>query len=101
MNCPRETLARSLAAHADRWGHAGAREHLDVEGRTGGLLGSWFRDESLPAEHGWEAFVDERWGHSADQELIERYVIEASELERFGDASETCVTLRSSSTSKT
>ncbi len=62
-----------------------------AEGRTGGVLGSWFRDESLPAEHGWRALFlpDERWGHSADQELIERYVIEGvPRLERFGDANE-------------
>ena len=62
-----------------------------AEGRAAGLLGSWFRDESLPAEYGWrELFMpDERWGHSADQELIERYVIEGiPRLERFFDLEE-------------
>lgn len=47
--------------------------------RAAGILGSWRRDESLPAEYGWrELFVpDERWGKSADQYLLDTYTIES------------------------
>ncbi len=56
--------------------------------RTAGVLGSWLRDESIPAEYGWrELFVpDERYGVSIDQELIDRYVVEGDpRLERYPD----------------
>lgn len=56
--------------------------------RTAGIFGSWKRDESVAAEHGWrELFVpDERYGKSVDQELIDTYVIEgAARLQRYPD----------------
>lgn len=56
--------------------------------RAGGLFGSWLRDESLPAEHGWrEIFApDPRYGTSIDQALIDRHVVEGDHrFQRYAD----------------
>lgn len=56
--------------------------------RAAGMLGSWRRDESLPAEHGWrELFVpDPRYGMSIERWLVETWSVEGdAKLERFGD----------------
>jgi hypothetical protein len=52
--------------------------------RTAGLFGSFLRDESVPAEHGWrKLFVpDPRYGKSIDRWLVENHVIE--NMPRFG-----------------
>ena len=51
-----------------------------VMARSGGILGSWKRDPSLPAEYGWrQLFVpDPRYGVSVDQMLIDRHVVESN-----------------------
>ena len=57
-------------------------------GRTAGLLGSWERDETRPAEEGWrEIFApDPRTGTSPDQWLIDHHVAEGiARLQRFDD----------------
>lgn len=54
--------------------------------RAAGVLGSWLRDERLPAEHGWRAlFVpDERLGATPDDLLIATYVVEGDDrLQRW------------------
>jgi hypothetical protein len=56
--------------------------------RSGGILGSWLRDESVPAEYGWrKLFVpDPRFGMSVDQWLVERHVVESnSRMGRYSD----------------
>jgi hypothetical protein len=56
--------------------------------RSAGILGSWMRDESIPAEYGWrELFVpDERFGKAPDYELIDRFVLEGDpRLQRYAD----------------
>ncbi len=56
--------------------------------RAGGALGSWLRDESIGAEHGWrELFVpDPRYGVSPDQYLVDTWVIEGDDrLQRYAD----------------
>lgn len=56
--------------------------------RNAGLLGSWLRDESLPAEHGWRELhtPDPRYGVSIDEELVDRYVVEGDQrLQRYAD----------------
>ncbi len=54
-----------------------------AQARAAGFLGSWRRDESLPAEYGWrEIFMpDPRYGKSIDQMLIDNYVTEG--IDRF------------------
>ena len=55
-------------------------------GRTAGLFGSWLRDPSLPAEHGWRALFqpDPRYGVSIERWLIDRGVVEGDDrFERY------------------
>lgn len=57
-------------------------------GRAAGFLGSWKRDESLPAEHGWRPLFtpDARFGKSVDQHLVDEYVVEGdTRYHRFVD----------------
>jgi hypothetical protein len=57
-------------------------------GRAAGFLGSWQRDESISAEHGWRRlFVpDPRYGKSVDQHLLDTYVVEGdTRYRRFVD----------------
>ena len=56
--------------------------------RAAGVLGSWLRDERLPAEQGWRALFtpDPRYGMSVDAYLVDRYVYEGvGRLQRYGD----------------
>lgn len=56
--------------------------------RAAGVLGSWDRDESLPAEAGWRALfvADERLGTTPDDLLVARHVVEGDpRFERYGD----------------
>ncbi len=57
-------------------------------GRAAGLLGSWRRDETLPAEQGWRQLFapDPRYGKSVDQHLVDEYVVEGdTRYRRFVD----------------
>jgi hypothetical protein len=54
--------------------------------RAAGVLGSWIRDETLPAEEGWRALfhADPRLGAAPDQVLIDTYVLEGDDrLQRW------------------